>query len=75
MSDNLGTAFNPKNQALYSRSEEVREKKSWAGKAKTCWQCQKDKSPAGGHVKAMPGFYKFVCKDCCEANTKKRLED
>jgi hypothetical protein len=75
MSDNLGTMFNPTSQAIHSRSEENRVKKSWAGKPKTCWQCQKDKSPLGGHIKAMPGFYKFVCKDCCEANAKKKLED
>lgn len=72
MSDNLGGAFDPKKQAFSAQSEEYLVKKSWTGKNKTCWQCQKEKSPVGGHQKIIPGFYKFVCKDCCEINAQKK---
>lgn len=74
MSDNLGSAFNPKKKAIGSRSDEYFVKKSWTGKKKTCWQCQKEKSNVGGHQVILPGFYKFVCKDCCDANTKKKMD-
>lgn len=74
MSDNLGSAFNPKKQALGAQSEEYLAKKSWTSKKKTCWQCQKEKSPVGGHQKIIPGFYKFVCKDCCEQNLQKKKD-
>ena len=74
MSDNLGTAFNPKKNALFSRSSELAAKKTWTGKKKTCWQCQKDKSPVGGYIKAAPNFFKFICKDCCEINLQKKKD-
>ena len=66
MSDNLGGAYNPKKMALSSRSEELFVKKSWTGKKKTCWKCQKDKSTVGGFMRVAPNFFKFICKDCCD---------
>lgn len=74
MSNNLGSAFNPKKQALGAQSEEYLAKKAWTSKKKTCWQCQKDKSTFGGHQKVASNFYKFVCKDCCEANLQKKKD-
>ena len=74
MSDNLGSAFNPKKQAFDAQSEEYLEKKAWTGKRKTCWQCQKEKHTFGGHQKIMPGFYKFVCRECLEANAQKKKD-
>lgn len=75
MSDNLGSAFNPKKSAIFNLSSESSVKKSWTGKKKTCWQCQKDKSTVGGHIKAAANFFKFVCKDCCDANAKKKQDE
>jgi len=74
MSDNLGGAYNPKKQAISAQSEEYFVKKAWTGKKKTCWQCQKDKTTFGGRQKITSGFYKFVCKDCCEANLQKKKD-
>jgi len=71
VSDNLGSAYNPKKQALSSRSDELYVKRTWTGKKKTCWKCQKDKSPVGGHIRVFPGFFKFVCKDCLDAKKVK----
>lgn len=69
MSDNLGSAFNPKKQALSSRAEELRIKKQWT-KKKICWKCQKDKHVVGGYLRIQPGLHKFICKQCCEAKEK-----
>ena len=41
---------------------------------KMCWKCQKDKSTRGGYVKAQAGFFKFVCKDCMDANKPKETK-
>lgn len=71
MSDNLGSAYDPKKNAVKGRSDEYFAKKTWTGKKKTCWQCQKEKSTVNGHIKIVPGLFKFVCKDCCEINKKK----
>lgn len=70
MSDNLGSAFDPKKQAFSSRSEELRIKRQWT-KKKTCWKCQKDKPVAGGSLTVRPNFFKFICKQCCEAKKAK----
>lgn len=74
MSDNLGGAFNPKKLAIGAQTEELWVKKQWVGKKKTCWQCQKEKTTFGGHQKIIPGFYKFVCKDCLDANAQKKKD-
>lgn len=66
MSDNLASAYHPGKQALSSRTEELRVKKEWT-KKKTCWKCQKDKPVAGGSLTVRPNFFKFICKQCCEA--------
>ena len=71
MSDNLGSAYNPKKQALSSRSDELIATRAWTHKKKTCWKCQKEKSPIGGFTRILPGFFKFVCKDCCDAKKAK----
>jgi hypothetical protein len=39
---------------------------------KLCWDCQCSKSTAGGKIKLLPGFHKFVCKECVEAAQIKR---
>lgn len=71
MSDNLGSAFNPKKQALSSQSDELIAKRAWTGKKKLCWKCQKEKTPFGGHQTITSGFYKFICKECCDAKKAK----
>lgn len=48
-------------------------KQAMALKKKMCWRCQKDKSPAGGHLKLFAGGpAKFICKDCGEAMLAKK---
>jgi len=37
-----------------------------------CWACQKEKSTYGGKLTVLPGFHKFVCKDCCDASAAKK---
>lgn len=71
MSDNLGGAYNPKKQALAAKSEELFVKRNWVNKKKLCWKCQKEKSMVGGFIRAAPGFFKFVCKECCDAKKAK----
>jgi hypothetical protein len=39
---------------------------------KLCWGCQCSKSTLGGKQTLLPGFYKFVCKECVEAAQIKR---
>lgn len=38
----------------------------------TCWQCQQDKSRAGGYIKTYPGLCKFICADCLAANAARK---
>ncbi len=74
MSDNLGSAYNPKKLAVNSQTEELFVKRSWTGKKKTCWKCQKDKTTYGGHQKILAGFYKFVCKDCLDLKNQEKKD-
>jgi hypothetical protein len=47
-------------------------RKEYAKHKSLCWQCQKDKSRAGGRVKTYPGLCKFVCADCLAANAARK---
>jgi hypothetical protein len=47
-------------------------KQTMNNRKRMCWQCQKDKSPAGGHIKTFKGGpMKFICKECMEAKKAK----
>lgn len=47
-------------------------RRAYAKHKSMCWQCQKDKSRAGGHTKTYPGLCKFICADCLAANAAKK---
>jgi hypothetical protein len=74
MSDNLGSTYDPKKMAILAKSAEIYANRQWSSNKKTCWSCQKDKQILGGHQKVTSGFYKFVCKDCCEENLQKKKD-
>ena len=38
-------------------------------KPRMCWACQKEKSTYQGKLVILPGFHKFVCKDCIDSKT------
>lgn len=69
MSDNLGSAFDPKKVGLATKNLEYLTRKAM-NKIKLCWKCQKDKPVAGGYLRIQPGLHKFICKQCCEAKEK-----
>ena len=42
-------------------------------KSKLCWGCQTNKKTTGGKITMLPGFFKFVCKECVTAARERKL--
>ena len=66
------TSFDILASNVHATAPELALQRYKNSKPKMCWACQKEKSIYGGKLTVLPGFHKFVCKDCCDASAAKK---